>query len=178
MGLELRENYISIDDERNLIENIDKGHWSTTLKRRTQHFGFEYDYKKRNVHQLNQSQPLPNWCFSLTTRLSQEIFHRVPEQLIINEYQPGQGISKHIDAPVFGEPIVSLSLGSHCVMIFTLKECRFEILLPPRSLLILRSESRWNWTHEIPPRKSDKINGRIMKRTRRISLTFRLLNKD
>jgi alkylated DNA repair dioxygenase AlkB len=176
VGLELRENYISIDEERNLIENIDRGNWSTTLKRRTQHYGFEYDYKKRNVQQLNQTQPIPSWCFSLITRLSREVFHIVPEQLIINEYQPGQGISKHIDAPVFGEPIVSLSLGSHCVMVFTMKERRFEILLPPRSLLILSSESRWKWTHEIPSRKSDIVNGQVLKRTRRISLTFRVLN--
>jgi len=177
-GLELRENYISADDERNFIENIDKGQWSTVLKRRTQHFGYEYDYKKKATQELKQIETFPNWCLDLTTRLKQEVFYRAPEQLIINEYQPGQGISKHIDSPVFGEPIVSLSLGSPCVMIFTLKERRFEILLPQRSLLVLRGESRWDWTHEIPARKNDKINGQIIERTRRISMTFRILNRD
>jgi alkylated DNA repair dioxygenase AlkB len=177
-GLELLENYISADDERKFIENIDKGQWSTILKRRTQHFGYEYDYKKKTIQGLKQIESFPDWCLDLTTRLKQEIFHKVPEQLIINEYQPGQGISKHIDSPVFGEPVVSLSLGSQCVMIFTLGERRFEILLPQRSLLVLRGESRWDWTHEIPARKNDKINGQTIERTRRISMTFRILNRD
>jgi alkylated DNA repair dioxygenase AlkB len=170
----LRYDYISADDERNLIDCIDKGNWLTTLKRRTQHYGYEYDYKKRNVKHLKQIQPIPDWCVTLMTRLTQDIFHKVPEQLIINEYQPGQGISKHIDAPIFDEPIASLSLGSPCVMVFTSKERRHEILLPPRSLLILKGESRWQWKHEIPSRKRDKVNGKIITRTRRISLTFRL----
>lgn len=38
-------------------------------------------------------------------------------QLIINEYNPGQGINPHIDNPIlFSSPIVSLSLGSDCIM--------------------------------------------------------------
>lgn len=41
------------------------------------------------------------------------------DQLIINEYTPGQGINPHIDNPtLFSSPIVSLSLGSDCVMEF------------------------------------------------------------
>lgn len=41
------------------------------------------------------------------------------DQLIINEYQPGQGINPHIDnVKLFAEPIVSLSLGSECIMEF------------------------------------------------------------
>ncbi len=41
------------------------------------------------------------------------------DQLIVNEYQPGQGISPHIDnKTLFSDIIVSLSLGSNAVMIF------------------------------------------------------------
>lgn len=40
-------------------------------------------------------------------------------QLIINEYLPGQGINPHVDNPtLFSSPIVSVSLGSECVMEF------------------------------------------------------------
>jgi alkylated DNA repair dioxygenase AlkB len=36
---------------------------------------------------------------------------------VVNEYEPGQGIAKHIDkAELFESPIVSLSLGSDIVM--------------------------------------------------------------
>jgi alkylated DNA repair dioxygenase AlkB len=48
-------------------------------------------------------------------------------------------------------------------------------ILEPRSLLILSSEARYEWTHEIPARKSDEVNGVKQPRARRISLTFRTL---
>ena len=40
-------------------------------------------------------------------------------QLIVNEYTPGQGISAHTDAKIFGDNIITLSLGSHCGFVFT-----------------------------------------------------------
>jgi alkylated DNA repair dioxygenase AlkB len=41
------------------------------------------------------------------------------DQLIINEYMPGQGINKHVDRiDIFENYICSLSLGSDCVMTF------------------------------------------------------------
>jgi alkylated DNA repair dioxygenase AlkB len=42
------------------------------------------------------------------------------DQAIINEYQPGQGISPHVDCvPCFGPVVAAISLGSDCVMDFT-----------------------------------------------------------
>lgn len=41
------------------------------------------------------------------------------DQLIVNEYEPGQGINPHIDnIKLFKSDIASLSLGSDCIMIF------------------------------------------------------------
>tara|TARA_B100000678_G_C17853426_1_gene360097 strand:- start:338 stop:535 length:198 start_codon:yes stop_codon:yes gene_type:complete len=48
-----------------------------------------------------------------------------------------------------------------------------EIFVEPRTLLIMKDESRYKWYHGIAPRKSDKFNGEIIKRGRRISITFR-----
>lgn len=46
-------------------------------------------------------------------------FAAVPDQVIANEYLPGQGISAHVDCePCFGEVIASLSLLSACEMRF------------------------------------------------------------
>ena len=43
--------------------------------------------------------------------------------MIVNEYEPGQGISPHIDnVKLFDAVVVSVSLGSECVMQFTQKE--------------------------------------------------------
>lgn len=155
-----------------MISAVDKEPWSTTLKRRTQHYGYEYNYKSKNAAQ--KTRDFPEWSADLTSKLIKDIYPRAPEQLIVNEYEPGQGISKHTDAGIFDEPIASLSLGSSCVMIFRKKEEIKEVLLPRRSLVVMSGESRWSWTHEIPQRKSDTLKGNKLKRTRRISLTFRL----
>jgi hypothetical protein len=39
--------------------------------------------------------------------------------LCCSEYDPGQGIAAHIDAPIFGEEIASISLGGPVVMDLT-----------------------------------------------------------
>jgi alkylated DNA repair protein alkB homolog 8 len=53
------------------------------------------------------------------------------------------------------------------------KPVRKYVYLPPRSLLILTGESRYNWSHGISPRKFDKLNGDLVPRGRRVSFTFR-----
>lgn len=41
------------------------------------------------------------------------------DQLIVNQYEPGQGIESHIDKPALFEGIIaSISLGSDCFMEF------------------------------------------------------------
>ncbi|RZL05487.1 MAG: DUF11 domain-containing protein, partial [Pedobacter sp.] len=103
-----------------------------------------------------------------------------PDQVIINEYTPGQGISPHIDCePCFGNTIISLSLGSACIMEFTHRKHgqKVEILLRPRSLVVLSGESRSLWTHGIPVRKQDVFGGCKFIRSTRVSLTFRKVIK-
>lgn len=101
-----------------------------------------------------------------------------PNQLIVNEYQPGQGISEHIDAiEIFGDTIVMISLGSSCIMDFTLEENKKKrkesIFLERRSLLMIQKEARYKWKHSISKRKNDLWDNFPYKRDRRISLTFR-----
>lgn len=48
-----------------------------------------------------------------------------------------------------------------------------ELYLAPRSLITLSGEARHQWTHAIPARKSDMVNGIKIPRERRVSLTFR-----
>ena len=99
-----------------------------------------------------------------------------PDQVIVNEYLPGQGIAAHIDREhCFGEQIATVSLGSHCVMRFENKRLdqKIDVELQPRSLTMITGDARYKWTHSIPARKSDSLRGERVLRGRRLSLTFR-----
>lgn len=52
-----------------------------------------------------------------------------------------------------------------------------NMLLPRRSLLIMTGEARYHWRHAILHRKTDKIDGKLVKRHRRVSLTFRRIKR-
>ncbi|MCA9719723.1 MAG: alpha-ketoglutarate-dependent dioxygenase AlkB [Myxococcales bacterium] len=179
-GLSLHPEWIAAVDETRLLDAIDGAPWQGELKRRVQHYGWRYDYKARAVRAQDYLGPLPAWSLALARRLADpELMGREPDQLIVNEYTPGQGISQHVDRPVFGPVIVSLSLGSACVMKFTRGGARGsavdarELVLPRRSLLVLRGPARSDWRHAIPARQGDPIDGRRVPRARRVSLTFR-----
>lgn len=168
-GLEYIHDFITADEERALIEAIDRQPWLADLKRRVQHYGYKYDYKARAVMPSSYIGPLPEWVEKIAARLPFEA-----DQAIVNEYLLGQGISAHVDCvPCFGDMIASLSLGSGAIMQFTNAGHKEEIYLEPRSLIILSGEARYKWTHAIPARKSDMVNGFKLQRERRISLTFR-----
>jgi len=176
-GLTYISEYISSRQEEELMHIINAQPWITELKRRVQHYGYRYDYKARSVTSSSRLGALPEWLQSYAARLQQAgLFTEMPDQIIINEYQPGQGIAAHIDCiPCFGATIASLSLGSPYVMDFTHSEtgAKSSLLLEPRSLLVLTSDARHLWQHAITHRKTDRYNGQIINRTRRISLTFR-----
>jgi len=169
-GLTIIENYISDAEEVLLIDQINQQEWNNSLVRRTQHYGYEYNYTSKAVGDPIQS--IPNWNnFLIDRMLKDEYITKKVEQLIINEYKAGQGISKHIDSKIFGNTIISLSLGSSCNMIFRKGSEVIEIHIKPKTLLIMKDIARWKWTHEIPQRKTDDK----IARTTRISLTFRYL---
>jgi alkylated DNA repair dioxygenase AlkB len=175
-GLTYLPDYIDPATHDRLVEAIDAQPWLTRLKRRVQHYGWIYDYKARAVDPAQYLGPLPDWAAGLATRLREGFFPDGPDQLIVNEYEPGQGISAHVDQPQsFGPTVASLSLGSTCVMELTHAPTgqMIPLLLEPRSLLVLQGEARYDWRHAIPARKSDTFAGQTFPRARRLSLTFR-----
>ena len=157
------------------------------------------------VHGLEELDALfPQECSSRT--------YQACDQVTINEYYSGLGISPHVDTHVgFEDGIISLSMGAAYVMEFSYiqetKESTKEIVmeekadeekvdgqkdeddmptlstvvnvvLPRRSLLVLRGEARYAWTHAIPARKTDSINGVVTPRGRRVSATFRVIRRE
>ena len=98
----------------------------------------------------------------------------VADQLIVSEYQAGERIRPHIDAPVFADVIVGVALGSTCVMEFHRPGRDTEaVLLEPCSALVLSGDARHEWQHAIPARTADDWQGQRLRRSRRVSLTFR-----
>lgn len=176
-GLVYHADFLSPEAERELLRRIDEQDWSAELKRRVQHYGYRYDYKARRVDSSMHLGPLPPWLAELAGRLAVEgIVAGTPDQVIVNEYLPGQGISAHVDCePCFDDGIVSITLGSGCVMNFTRpgEKGVVALYLEPRSLVALHGPARYEWRHSIAARKSDVVAGESIPRARRVSLTFR-----
>ncbi len=176
-GLSYIHDYINADRQNQLLNIIDLQEWSTKLKRRVQHYGYRYDYHKGLLASSSYLGSLPDWLKSLAEQLfSDRLTTKIPDQVIINEYEPGQGIANHIDCvPCFGKTIISLSLGSPCIMNFTYSPSSetLPILLPPGSIIIMQDAARYDWQHGISALKKDKYQDREIMRTRRVSLTFR-----
>lgn len=176
-GLTLVQDYLSPDEQSVLIGVIEAQSWRTDLKRRVQHYGYRYDYTRRTVARDQYLGPLPDWAADLAKRLRAD--GHVPrdlDQLIVNEYEPGQGISAHVDCvPCFADTVLSISLGSSCVMTFSHRGLgkRVDVLLPPGGLLVMSGPARYEWLHAIAARKSDRWNDQVLARGRRVSLTYR-----
>jgi alkylated DNA repair dioxygenase AlkB len=178
-GLQYQPNYLDVFQQNRLLQKIDAQTWSTEIKRRVQHYGYKYDYRKRKIDNTMALGNLPDWLLEIAEKLQSEGFmSAVADQVIVNEYQPGQGISPHVDCePCFGDTIASISLGSRCMIDFrhTTHKRHVPILLEPGSLLVFDGEARYHWTHGIVARAEDIYEGHSFKRGRRVSITFRTI---
>src|SRR5262249_31696539 len=141
-GLEYVPRYIDQEIHDRLLCAIDQHPWLTSVDHRVQLYGYRYNHEHRAAYQIGE---LPEWATDLASRLHEDGVSRIPNQLVANEYQPGCGIFDHMDQAVFGDVVMSVSLGSTCLMRFTHSESHVsrELLLEPRSLLILSREARW-----------------------------------
>lgn len=155
-------------------------------KRRVKHYGYEFKY---GTNDCDENSPLtdpenrmPDILQPLFDKLlAEKIIHVTPDQMTVNFYEPGQGIPPHTDnVTAFDEFIISLSLKSSVQMEFRQNGTKkfSKIYLKPNSLLVLKGDSRYNWSHLIAERKHDLVpndNGilTVKERGKRISLTFR-----
>ena len=125
-----------------------------------------------------------------------------PNHVLINEYQPGQGISPHLDGSLFYPTIATISLGSHTVLNFyeplteseklgaepcsSLEDrLKFKFFVPQRSLILIQNDMFHHYLHGIDEIKEDSKSGLIFPKTfdadsgekfernTRISLTIR-----
>lgn len=173
-GLSYVADFVADIEEQALVSDIDSGEWDTTWERRRQPYGASYGRPK------GERRPIPRWGQQLAERISTKLGEPPFDQMLVNEYLPGQGIALHHDYEPFDRTVVSLSLLAPCVMEFRHPASgrRGSLLLEPRSLLVLSDEARYDWQHGIARRKVDRWNGIRIPRARRLSVTFRRLVKS
>jgi alkylated DNA repair dioxygenase AlkB len=172
-GLTYCREFLKPDEQSQLLDEVDARPWQNDFKRRVQHYGYKYDYKARAVDPSMYVGPLPGFALRVVRLLvAQRLVEEMPDQLIVNEYKPGQGISAHIDcAPCFKDTITTVSLGwAHEMDFIRVATGEVTTSLPePGSALVMQGEARYRWVHRIKARLSD----RGVRRRRRVSLTFR-----
>jgi alkylated DNA repair dioxygenase AlkB len=170
-GLSYLRDYVTCEEETELVRVIDREPWNTSWERRRQLYGATYGPGE------GSERAIPSWGCALADRMHRDGLSERPfDQMLVNEYQPGQGIALHHDHKPFARTVVSLSLLAPCVMDFLHPQDsrRFSLLLERRSLLVLSDEARYEWQHGIARRKKDRWQGIVIPRARRISVTFRL----
>ncbi|KAK1569164.1 hypothetical protein Q3G72_033335 [Acer saccharum] len=204
-GLYLLHDFVSTKEEEELLAAVDNRPWKGLSKRRVQHYGYEFCYDTRNVDTRQCLGELPSFVSSIVGRILSfpdlnDSASLVLDQLTVNEYPRGVGLSPHIDThSAFEGLICSLSLAGPCIMEFRRysegamlpdatsstdmkvenpDNCssviRRAVYLPPRSMLLLSGEARYAWHHYIPHHKIDMVNDSAIKRgSRRVSFTFR-----
>jgi alkylated DNA repair dioxygenase AlkB len=88
-----------------LREAIEQAAWDTKWERRRQVYGESYGEEAEAVA------PMPDWGLALAALMHREgIVDRPFDQMLVNEYLPGQGIALHCDYEPFDRTVVSLSL--------------------------------------------------------------------
>ncbi|XP_028275349.1 alkylated DNA repair protein alkB homolog 8 isoform X2 [Parambassis ranga] len=174
-GLVLVQDFVSPEEEALILSSVD---WSSTVDSVT---------------------GIPEECLPMLEQCVRNGHINVmPDQLTVNQYEAGQGIPPHVDThSAFEDTILSLSLGAKTVMEFRHPDGRaVAVVLPSRSLLVMKGESRYLWTHGITPRKFDMVpacdpqspaykpdlgthsNLTLSKRGTRTSFTFRKIRYE
>ena len=182
-GLFLTPNFISAEKEAEIITWLDARPWSTEISRRTQHFGYSYNYNKKDITLTN---PMEGPILEIAQMIEQMGIMKSRDtnvrQCIVNEYYRNQGIAPHIDNLKFGPIVIGLSIGNDAVMTFTRGTEIFECFLPRLSMVMLSQDARYEWKHSIDKRVTytSPCGQKITKPQdyRRISLTYRSLSND
>ena len=193
-GLQILLNFVSAEEEVELLRCVESGAWDNggprKMRRRVQHYGYAFDYRTIEIDRTPRN-ALPPPLDALRLRVRDALGFD-PTQLTVNEYEPGQGIKPHVDSSLsFGAHIVSLGLGAPTV--FTMRrqaaavaaaDCGGAgagaqphklVLHPRRALLVMTGDARLRWSHGIAARKADVVEGALVPRRKRVSLTLRAL---
>lgn len=193
-GLYYIPNYLTSEEVKKIKLSLSKSKsWQKVNlnyrgSRRVIHKGYSYSYNRSGVKKLDS---IPNFYQNLVSKdrlntsinvicgenniFNDELDGNFLDQLIVNEYIPGQGIAAHIDHPkYFGDFIVCLTVGGGTTVEFTKGSITKSVYIEEGSLYIMSGDARYKWKHEIKKQRSD--NG--IPRKTRYSLTYRIVNDE
>lgn len=166
-GLTLYTDFITSSDEQTLLREVDERPWQTLAKRRVQHYGYEFLYKTRNVDLTQKLGELPSVLepvinkISLVPEIATAEQSNLPfDQLTVNEYPRGVGLSPHIDThSAFEGSILSLSLSGPCIMEFRKYINRDDSRMGDNVHTSLESSVFQQQSRDEPRRDSEAITG-------------------
>src|SRR3954451_16237514 len=124
-GFSLERDYLTREEEKELIENVDSQPWESDFLRRIQQYGLGYGADLGET--LTWLRDFPPWLQLLANRVSRDAFDRPAANCVINEYIPPQGIGPHRDYRAFGPVVACVSLGSDIVINFTEPERKLSV---------------------------------------------------
>ena len=174
-GLKFSEEILSAQEETEIIDWIDREdekYWQKgqegkikPMNRRVQHYGYKFNYATLLIDDIDDADKnkIPEVFTGLLHRLlDEQIITKLPNQLTINEYYPGDGILSHIDThSVFEDEITSVSLLSPIGMEFSHasseKRKKIPVYLPNRSVFVLTEDARYSWKHGITKKSTDNV---------------------
>jgi len=174
-GFFLYPDFIDETREQLLLNEIDSQIWIVDYLRRLQYYGYRNELEKP-YNLVPFPVEMPPLMRALSAELvGQGIIQIMPDQVIINEYVPGEGIKPHKDRNYFENQICGVNLGSSCILRFIRGENEevIDIEVPRRSVYVMQDDARKKWKHAIPPRKKDVVAGEVKHRERRVSITYR-----
>ncbi|XP_074528616.1 alpha-ketoglutarate-dependent dioxygenase alkB homolog 4 [Halichoeres trimaculatus] len=184
-GVFLQENFISEEEEKELISGIDENVWNESQSgRRKQDFGPKVNFKKRKVR-VGGFSGLPALSQKLVLRMHQEPslagFQPVEQCNLDYNPQRGSAIDPHLDDSwLWGERLVTINMLSDTTLTMSLdqglpelglaEEVRVAVRLPRRSLVVLHGEARHRWKHAI--HREDVHERRVCSTYRELSAEF------
>ncbi|KAK5650267.1 hypothetical protein RI129_001296 [Pyrocoelia pectoralis] len=187
--------FITKEEEAHILDkvySVPKPKWTNLSNRRLQDYG-GVPHKNGMI-----CEKIPTWLELYMKRISDlKLFGdgKTANHVLINEYLPDQGIMPHTDGPLFYPTVATISCGSHTILEFFNTDNRDTIcnlLLEPRSLIILQDDMYNKYLHSISEIAEDEITdkcvnliqcknnytvGQIVKRSVRVSLTIRNVPK-
>ena len=190
-GLYYQANFLTEEEEKQILSIIDSNEWNHDIQRKTQYYGYTYYHTRHNSTSMQPTEQIENTHFPLSQLQfvidkfkDTTIFppDHPPTQILVNEYLRNMSIKGHVDnVDAFGDVIISLSLCGPAYM--TMRSIEnpnivAKVFMEERSILIMSGDSRFKWRHAITKQRrvylpTKKITILRDDTYRRVSLTIR-----